>query len=150
MLLTIKENKSIFKQNIYEKYISDTYGIETNYSDFKILKSYLYSKLTNIFDNSLEGRIIQNLDVVNFSLQPININYNNITNIINGAAHYTHLQTNPSSVWYVTHNLGYNPVVAIYDENGVEMEGLVDIDINNTSLRILFNTPVLGKAECSP
>jgi len=61
---------------------------------------------------------------------------------------YEHNQSAVSNIWYITHNLGYNPNVTILDSarNNVEAE----IWYNSTnSLEIRFSVGISGKAYLS-
>jgi hypothetical protein len=61
---------------------------------------------------------------------------------------FEHNQSAVSSVWYVNHNLGYNPNVTVIDSG----ESIVEAEIryNNTnSLEIRFSHGISGKAYLS-
>lgn len=65
------------------------------------------------------------------------------------AAHYTHVQTVPSTLWTVVHNLGFNPGgVRVEDGAGIQTVGEVSY-VDTTTLTIAFNTPLSGVAYLS-
>lgn len=65
-----------------------------------------------------------------------------------GAVSYTHDQVAPSAFWSVTHNLGYEPNVAVVDSAGDTVHGLVSY-ISVNSVTIEFTSPFGGKAYLS-
>lgn len=61
---------------------------------------------------------------------------------------YTHIQSIASSSWIVNHNLGFKPVIVIFDSSGNAVIG--DIFHNNLNQAILtFSAPFGGEAYCS-
>lgn len=62
-----------------------------------------------------------------------------------GAA-YTHLQSAPSALWTINHNLGMRPAVSIVDSSGSEVEADVAHQSTN-QLVIRFAIPVAGLAR---
>lgn len=61
---------------------------------------------------------------------------------------YTHIQSSPSAVWTITHNLGYRPAVQIFDS--VDREVLGDIlHLDADSLTVTFTAGFSGKAYLS-
>lgn len=61
---------------------------------------------------------------------------------------YTHDQGVPATLWYVKHNLGFNPNVTAVDSLKRQWEGaVVYMDLNNLSIE--FNGAFAGKAYCS-
>lgn len=76
------------------------------------------------------------------------ININPAITINNSGTSYTHTQTFLSTVWDITHNLGYTPNVWTVDENGNNISGTVTV-INNNRLTITFSTSVKGTAYLS-
>lgn len=58
---------------------------------------------------------------------------------------YTFEQTEPSDVWYITHNLGKYPSVTAVDANNTVVVGTVQYNTTN-SLTITFNEKQQGKA----
>lgn len=62
--------------------------------------------------------------------------------------HYLHTQSTPASIWLVTHNLGYRPVVAVLDTSRREMTvGITHIDSNTLTVELLVE--LAGYAECT-
>ena len=61
---------------------------------------------------------------------------------------YTHLQTTPSAVWEITHNLGFYPNVTVINPDGNIYEGEVSYPTGN-SLTLTFSTPITGTAYIS-
>lgn len=50
---------------------------------------------------------------------------------------YTHTQSVPAILWTVAHNLGFHPVVQVFDINGLEMDAVVaHLDLNNTEISL--------------
>lgn len=59
---------------------------------------------------------------------------------------FTHHQVVPSTIWTITHNLGYIPgQPLITDENDLEIDGLITGD-TSVSMIIEFSEPVAGYA----
>lgn len=67
-----------------------------------------------------------------------------------GSAYYVQDFLNQTSI-EVVHNLNRIPRVSLYNLNGDEVVGVVNIDGANptTTLHVLFNIPVSGKVVCS-
>lgn len=61
---------------------------------------------------------------------------------------YTHGQTSTSTLWEVTHNMGFNPSVTVKDNYGNLIEGYVAYT-SNSSLTIEFSSAVSGYAYLS-
>lgn len=51
------------------------------------------------------------------------------------------------SVWTITHNMGYRPLVAVTLDFGEEIEA-APVHISDNVLEIRFNRPRSGKARC--
>jgi hypothetical protein len=67
---------------------------------------------------------------------------------INAAAdkHYTHEQTESSSMWVCPHNLGKRPAVIVTDSAGTQIIGSLDYpDLNTVVIR--FKAPFTGRAD---
>lgn len=64
------------------------------------------------------------------------------------SAGITHIQTVSSTVWNITHSLGYYPNVSSFDSIGDQIEGDID-HIDNNSLTITFSASVSGVAYLS-
>lgn len=59
---------------------------------------------------------------------------------------FTHIQTLPSNIWVVNHNLGFFPSVQVTDTSNSEIEGMViHNNINTTTLK--FSASFAGKAR---
>lgn len=58
---------------------------------------------------------------------------------------YVHMQEVPANVWFVSHNLGKYPSVAIVDSAGSEVEGEV-LYLSMNYLMIQFSAALSGKA----
>jgi hypothetical protein len=143
MLIQLKEIRNIFNKNVYNKFTSDKYGINTSYCDNKIIENALLIYFIGIYEK-ITG--INTIDMAN--LQPIIVNY--ITNNITSAASaYKHTQPFDALVWNVTHNLGFKPSEPLVtDENGNNLEGIVvNADIYNST--ITFSHPQKGFAYFS-
>ena len=61
---------------------------------------------------------------------------------------YTHLQSATSDMWTIVHNLNFFPNVTAFDSAGTQVEGNV-IHTNETTLNIVFSSPISGKAHLS-
>jgi hypothetical protein len=59
---------------------------------------------------------------------------------------YRHNQTTPSSIWTITHNLGYMPSVELLSAGSQEVEGDV-LHINQNVTVAYFTTPIAGYAR---
>lgn len=151
MLINLKEINNLFCKNIYNKFVNDIYGINSAFCKDKITENYLLSKITSLYESTIIKGIVEDVDIDSKKLQPINISYvtNNITNI-GRTQHYKHTQTISSTIWVIFHNLGFNPVVTAYNSSGDEIEGTTEILAENASIKIIFNHPQTGIAECSP
>lgn len=70
----------------------------------------------------------------------------NSSNLINTSNQQTQklLQTNPSTVWSLVHNLGYAPIINIFDLYGNELVGYTRNDFDNNIINIIFDTPTSG------
>lgn len=61
-------------------------------------------------------------------------------------SNYNHNQPTASATWTISHNLGYKPIVQIYDSGSQ----LVEADVSHLSVNtvvILFSTPTAGFAR---
>lgn len=63
-----------------------------------------------------------------------------------GGSAYQFTQSSPSTTWTVNHNLGYKPIVDVYDTGSQQIEALVTHPTVNQTL-ILLTTPVAGFAR---
>ncbi len=63
-------------------------------------------------------------------------------------ATYTHVQSLPSSVWTVAHNLGRYPSITVVDNLGGEL--LADVRYLDDDLaQITHSVPLIGRAYCN-
>ena len=60
---------------------------------------------------------------------------------------YIHVQSTPSQVWNVLHNLNTLPTTVVVDENHIEIHGQVYY-LNNMNLQLIFAVPVSGWCYC--
>jgi hypothetical protein len=60
---------------------------------------------------------------------------------------YTHNQTIPQNIWNITHNLGKNPHIDFYDENGRLFIAYYE-HIDNNNSKAIMNVSGIGTAEC--
>jgi hypothetical protein len=67
---------------------------------------------------------------------------------LSGIGAYHHVQAMASTVWQVSHNLGFNPSVTIHDEDENVIIGAIDYVDENT-LNLLFNAAIAGNAHLS-
>jgi hypothetical protein len=60
---------------------------------------------------------------------------------------YEHQQSTPSSAWVIRHNLGYAPIVRVFDDQGHEFLPL-DVDVDSIfQVTIRFTGPTIGTAR---
>lgn len=67
---------------------------------------------------------------------------------LSGVGAYHHVQATASTVWQVSHNLGFNPSVTIHDEDENVIIGAIDYVDPNT-LNLLFNVAIAGNVHLS-
>lgn len=67
---------------------------------------------------------------------------------INNNSSFIYTQVTPSLMWNINHNLNKVPSVFAEDPEGNDINGVIEI-VDNNNLRILFNTPVAGRAYLS-
>lgn len=89
----------------------------------------------------------QNIIQVNANGAVTRINLNPTINI-NNVSSYIHDQPTASLAWNINHNLGKVPSVFAEDLLSNDINGVIEI-VDSNNLRILFNTPVAGKAYLS-
>jgi hypothetical protein len=147
MLINLEKIRKIFNKNVYNRFISETYGINTSFCEKEIIENDLLINFTNVYQG-IDTFELTTIDMNN--LAPIIINYitNNVTN--NGIiSAYTFTQSLLSSTWTINHNLGYKPSKPlITDEDGIEIDGIT----SNTSTFetiIKFSHPQRGFAYFS-
>jgi hypothetical protein len=61
---------------------------------------------------------------------------------------YVYVQSEANTIWTITHNLGYNPLVRTEDGSGNDIEGIINY-LGLNALTIEFSTPVSGTAYLS-
>lgn len=64
------------------------------------------------------------------------------------ASAYRHIQAIPAATWTVRHMLGFRPSIQMYDDAGVEIDGVVRHTDSN-ELTVSFIKPVAGEAYLS-
>lgn len=89
----------------------------------------------------------QNIIEVNAGGCITRINVNPLITVATSSK-YEHVQSLASSIWVITHNLGFVPNVFSINEDGIEIVGEVD-PVNTNTIRILFSDPVAGIAYLS-
>lgn len=62
-----------------------------------------------------------------------------------GDVAYTHVQSVPSAVWTIDHNLGFNPVAVVLDSGGTQCEGAISYPTINQMV-ITFTGAFSGTA----
>jgi len=65
-----------------------------------------------------------------------------------GDKSYTHIQTDASKNWVVTHRLGKHPAISIVNGSGIEIFGLVK-HLDDSVVKIEFSTAMAGRAYCN-
>ena len=77
-------------------------------------------------------------------------NINTLVTNIRKDAHYTHTQLIDSSEWYVKHNLGKRPTVAVTPFDEPDVCGLAAVKyINDNELIVYLQPPIKGFAYCN-
>ena len=101
-----------------------------------------------VYNTGLNG--LENIVEINAGGSVTRINLNSVINVDNSPTdQYVHEQTTPSTVWEITHNLGFVPGnELITDLDGNEIEG-VTRPLDNNTIRIEFSEPVSGLAYIS-
>lgn len=61
---------------------------------------------------------------------------------------YNHVQSSPSTLWTIAHNLGYLPDVSTIDAGSNVVDGSIS-HLNPNTLTVSFNIPTSGRARCS-
>ena len=154
MLINLKEIRKDFTKNVYSKYIHFKYGIDSVYCNKKIFSNYLFSELTEQYNDVSFKGILDDIDITETSSIVTNNVVNNITNITNitntgSGAYYTFHQTIAANVWNVTHNLGMlpsEPLITDLDNNNIEAV-VNNLNLNTTT--ITFSHPQNGYAYFS-
>jgi hypothetical protein len=67
---------------------------------------------------------------------------------VSGNGAYHHVQDLSSTVWQISHNLGFNPSITIHDEDENVIIGAIEYVDENT-VNLLFNTAVAGNVHLS-
>lgn len=65
-----------------------------------------------------------------------------------GSAFYKHIQTIPSAIWTIVHNLNFEPQTQIFSLGGVRIEAFVQ-NLSLTTTQIIFSSPFSGYAILS-
>jgi len=63
-----------------------------------------------------------------------------------GGARYTHTQAVAAATWIINHNLGYHPLIEVFDTDGNLVEAAVTQGSLNT-VTVEHSTPIAGRAE---
>lgn len=148
-----------FVKEIYSKHLFNSYGIKcgdgytTSISD--PLEKLLNIRLLTSGYNPAFLAMLQlpdaTLNVVSKAPDQVIINKTFITNkISSGSSSFEFTQNVPSTVWIITHNLGFNPAgILVLDAFGNQVEAIPTYTKNNTTLRLEFSSPVSGTAFLS-
>lgn len=161
-----KKIYSQYSENVYSDFMSRKYGLQTctPLKDFTTasirkeildwqLKKNLYCQKTVGFgdgtvvipsNNVVEIPVGDLTSYIQVNIDGCIVNLKVTTNNDN----YTHTQSTSSSLWVINHNLGYNPIVAAQDPNGVNIEGTITYLSLNT-LTIQFSRSISGTAYLS-
>lgn len=59
---------------------------------------------------------------------------------------YLHTQSTPSSNWIINHNLGYNPIVQVFNSGSMEIDCAI-VHISNNQVQIPLVTAITGFAR---
>lgn len=139
--MVLKDLQTEFADLVYENYLKEMYSVSACKSDYseskvqelRLLIGWLASGVKcpekHVTINASKGPI-----------QPLAI-----TNVVGRTLAMTWVQSNPAGTWVITHNLGYNPVVEVYDNEGWPVPGTVKY-LGPDTLQILFQSIVGGKA----
>ncbi len=71
----------------------------------------------------------------------------NFEAIVQALAGYTHVQSFPSTIWFVEHNFGYQPSAVTIWINGL-ISSAYTSHVDNNTLELRFNAPMSGIAKC--
>lgn len=63
--------------------------------------------------------------------------------------HYTHTQGVASTTWFVNHNLGFQPNVAVIVDSEDVSDGVLVTHTDVNALTVTSDVPIAGEAECS-
>jgi len=100
----------------------------------------------NIEDTSFNLKLVS-LPKITIKTQPTKVNVKlpsvNINNFYVENPTYTYIQSSPSQEWIINHNLNKYPLVSVYTDGLLEMEGSI-LHINNNQFRVIFSAPVTG------
>ena len=59
---------------------------------------------------------------------------------------YTHEQNTASKTWTINHNLGYKPVIQLFDSGSMMVMGTV-VNVSNNQTIVTFSKPIIGFAR---
>jgi hypothetical protein len=149
MLKTLKQEFSELTERVNTKYIRDFYGIRSPKRDYEL---DIVRRLRRSID------LIKSQYACDCDSELVEIEYlpeagrSNITNVYNfcqtGGKTFVFTQSFASSVWVITHDLGYYPNVTTEDHIGADIEGVVTY-VSENELTITFSTDFIGKAYLS-
>jgi len=66
--------------------------------------------------------------------------------LVNSGARYVHIQSIPSTVWTVTHNLGFTPQVSVIIDDTDQTDGVFIFHSNDNEFTVTTGIPTTGKA----
>lgn len=98
---------------------------------------------TGLLDSGSQVKFIEEDDV-----GVIVFSYDSVprpTKYVTGTVGFSYSNTeDPKDTWLVNHNMGYNPIVRVYDENNSPIEPLEVIHNSDMTLTVIFSSPTLG------
>lgn len=139
--MTIHELQCTLAQATYEEYQKQLYGLKACHSDYD---ENLMEEWKLLLDWKKSGVTCPSKKV---SLDAAK----NIPKVLPVTQAYvkalvmTFVQSNPAGIWLIQHNLGYNPLVEIYDNNNTPIPGSLKY-LDKSSLQVTFNSIIGGKA----
>lgn len=139
--MVLRELKREFADMVYQKYLAEVYHLTAcppDYSEDRIEEIRL---LTSWIPSGVKcPHKKEEIHAAKAPAQPLTI-----VNTVADTLVMEWVQSNPAGTWVITHNLGYNPVVAAYNTYGDPVPGsVVYLDSNN--LQIIFQSIIGGKA----
>lgn len=65
---------------------------------------------------------------------------------VSGNAGYNYVQSSPSNNWIINHNLGYKPVVQVFNSGNMEIECAI-VHVSNNQVQVPLVSAITGYAR---
>jgi hypothetical protein len=107
--------------------------------------------------HGIDGNLSARLQVVDVVIEQLKGNFEGLTLTLEDTVrqvvlesgtqgHYVHQQTMTADVWYVPHNLGYDPVVEVIRDDGVRILGFdIEYALDKMSFIASFSQAIAGR-----